>query len=107
LAVLKLAILVLGVLALAKLGFLDFITGGFDTGRFGGLPYPVGFFLWSKFYHIFVERFGHQIINYLDHITFTTENGDKSVKSFYFTTQSGDKSVIHIKTGEINFNANN
>jgi hypothetical protein len=38
LAVLKLAILVSGVLALAKLGFLDFITGGFDTGRFGGLP---------------------------------------------------------------------
>jgi hypothetical protein len=36
LAVLKLAILVSGVLALAKLGFLDFITGGFDTGRFGG-----------------------------------------------------------------------
>jgi hypothetical protein len=35
---LKLAILVSGVLALAKLGFLDFITGGFDTGRFGGLP---------------------------------------------------------------------
>jgi hypothetical protein len=26
------------VLALAKLGFLNFITGGFDTGRFGGLP---------------------------------------------------------------------
>jgi hypothetical protein len=39
LAVLKLAILVSGVLALAKLGFLDFITGGFDTGRFGGLLY--------------------------------------------------------------------
>jgi hypothetical protein len=38
LAVLKLAVLVLGVLALAKLGFLDFITGGFDTGRFVGLP---------------------------------------------------------------------
>jgi hypothetical protein len=39
LAVLKLAILLVsGVLALAKLGFLDFITGGFDTGRFGGLP---------------------------------------------------------------------
>jgi hypothetical protein len=38
LAVLKLAILVSGVLALAKLGFLDFITDGFDTGRFGGLP---------------------------------------------------------------------
>jgi hypothetical protein len=38
LAVLKLAVLVSGVLALAKLGFLDFITGGFDTGRFGGLP---------------------------------------------------------------------
>jgi hypothetical protein len=38
LAVLKLAILVSGVLALANLGFLDFITGGFDTGRFGGLP---------------------------------------------------------------------
>jgi hypothetical protein len=38
LAVLKLAILVSGVLALAKLGFLDFITGGLDTGRFGGLP---------------------------------------------------------------------
>jgi hypothetical protein len=38
LAVLKLAILVSGVLALAKLGFLDFIAGGFDTGRFGGLP---------------------------------------------------------------------
>jgi hypothetical protein len=37
--VLKLAILVSGVLALAKLGFLDFITGGFDTGRFGGLPF--------------------------------------------------------------------
>jgi hypothetical protein len=37
LAVLKLAVLVSGVLALAKLGFLDFITGGFDTGRFGGL----------------------------------------------------------------------
>jgi hypothetical protein len=35
---LKLAVLVSGVLALAKLGFLDFITGGFDTGRFGGLP---------------------------------------------------------------------
>jgi hypothetical protein len=34
---LKLAVLVSGVLALAKLGFLDFITGGFDTGRFGGL----------------------------------------------------------------------
>jgi hypothetical protein len=39
LAVLKLAILVSGVLLLAKLGFLDFITGGFDTGRFGGLPF--------------------------------------------------------------------
>jgi hypothetical protein len=39
LAVLKLAVLVSGVLALAKLGFLDFITGGFDTCRFGGLPY--------------------------------------------------------------------
>jgi hypothetical protein len=38
---LKLAILVSGVLALAKLGFLDFITGGFDTGRFGGLPNKV------------------------------------------------------------------
>jgi hypothetical protein len=38
LAVLKLAVLISGVLALAKLGFLDFITGGFDTGRFGGLP---------------------------------------------------------------------
>jgi hypothetical protein len=38
LAVLKLAVLVSGVLTLAKLGFLDFITGGFDTGRFGGLP---------------------------------------------------------------------
>jgi hypothetical protein len=38
LAVLKLAILVSGVLALAKLGFLDFVTGGFDTGRFGGFP---------------------------------------------------------------------
>jgi hypothetical protein len=38
LAVLKLAVLVSGVLALAKLGFLDFITGGFITGRFGGLP---------------------------------------------------------------------
>jgi hypothetical protein len=37
LAVLKLAVLVSGVLVLAKLGFLDFITGGFDTGRFGGL----------------------------------------------------------------------
>jgi hypothetical protein len=36
LAVLKLA--VSGVLALAKLGFLDFIAGGFDTGRFVGLP---------------------------------------------------------------------
>jgi hypothetical protein len=38
----KLAVLVSGVLAplaLAKLGFLDFITGGFDNGRFGGLPY--------------------------------------------------------------------
>jgi hypothetical protein len=35
---LKLAVLVSGVLVLAKLGFLDFITGGFDTGRFGGLP---------------------------------------------------------------------
>jgi hypothetical protein len=21
-----------------QIGFLDFITGGFDTGRFGGLP---------------------------------------------------------------------
>jgi hypothetical protein len=38
LAVLKLAVLVSGVLVLAKLGFLDFITGGFDTGRFEGLP---------------------------------------------------------------------
>jgi hypothetical protein len=38
LAVLKLAVMVSGVLALAKLGFLDFITGGFDTGRLGGLP---------------------------------------------------------------------
>jgi hypothetical protein len=38
LAFLKLAVLVSGVLALAKLGFLDFITGGFDPGRFGGLP---------------------------------------------------------------------
>jgi hypothetical protein len=39
LAVLKLAVLVSGVLALAKLGFLDVITGGFDTRRFGGLPF--------------------------------------------------------------------
>jgi hypothetical protein len=39
LAVLKLAVLVSGVLALTKLGFLDFITGGFDSGRFGGLPF--------------------------------------------------------------------
>jgi hypothetical protein len=39
LAVLKLAILVSGVLALAKLGFLDFITGSFDTGRFGDLDF--------------------------------------------------------------------
>jgi hypothetical protein len=31
LAVLKLAVLVSGMLALAKLGFLDIITGGFDT----------------------------------------------------------------------------
>jgi hypothetical protein len=38
LAILKLAVLVSGVLALAKLGFSDFITGGFDTGRFEGLP---------------------------------------------------------------------
>jgi hypothetical protein len=38
LAVLNLAILVSGVLELDKLGFLDFITGGFETGRFGGLP---------------------------------------------------------------------
>jgi hypothetical protein len=38
LAFLTLAVLVSGVLALPKLGFLDFITGGFDTGRFGGLP---------------------------------------------------------------------
>jgi hypothetical protein len=42
LAVLTNAVLVLGVLALAKLGFLDYNTGGFDlgfdTGRFGGLP---------------------------------------------------------------------
>jgi hypothetical protein len=37
LAVLKLAILVSGVLALAKLGFLDSITGGYDTGRLGEL----------------------------------------------------------------------
>jgi hypothetical protein len=41
LAVLKLAVLVSGVLALAKFGFLDFITGGFDTGRFGGLSYGI------------------------------------------------------------------
>jgi hypothetical protein len=33
-----LAVLVSGVLPLAKLGFLDFITGGVDIGRFGGLP---------------------------------------------------------------------
>jgi hypothetical protein len=32
LAVLKLAVSVSGVLALAKLGFLNFITGRFDTG---------------------------------------------------------------------------
>jgi hypothetical protein len=41
LAFLTLALLVSGVLALAKLGFLDFITDGFDsfdTGRFGGRP---------------------------------------------------------------------
>jgi hypothetical protein len=36
LALLKLAGLVLGVLALAKLSFLDFITGGFDTGGLEG-----------------------------------------------------------------------
>jgi hypothetical protein len=36
-----LAVLVSGVLALAKFGFLDFITGGFDTGRFGGLTFKV------------------------------------------------------------------
>jgi hypothetical protein len=38
LAVLKLAVLVAGVLALAKLGFLNFIIGRFDTGCFGVRP---------------------------------------------------------------------
>jgi hypothetical protein len=38
LAALKLTVLVLGVLALAKLGFLNFITGRFDTGCFGVRP---------------------------------------------------------------------
>jgi hypothetical protein len=38
LAVLKLAVLVSGMLALAKLGFLNFITGRFDTGCFGVRP---------------------------------------------------------------------
>jgi hypothetical protein len=38
LAVLKLAVSVSGVLALAKLGFLNFITGRFDTGCFGVHP---------------------------------------------------------------------
>jgi hypothetical protein len=33
-----LAVLVSGVLSLAKLGFLNFITGRFDTGCFGVLP---------------------------------------------------------------------
>jgi hypothetical protein len=47
LTVLKLAFLVSGVLALVKLGFLDFITGGFDTGRFGGLP---EIYIKSKFF---------------------------------------------------------
>jgi hypothetical protein len=32
LVILKLAVLVSGVLALAKLGFLNFFTGRFDTG---------------------------------------------------------------------------
>jgi hypothetical protein len=32
------AVLVSGVLALAKLGFLNFITGRFDTGCFGVGP---------------------------------------------------------------------
>jgi hypothetical protein len=43
----KLAVLVSGVLALPKLGFLDFITGGFDTGRFGGLP---AILFWQQFF---------------------------------------------------------
>jgi hypothetical protein len=38
LAVLKLVVLVSGVLALAKLGFLDFITEHFDAGCFGVRP---------------------------------------------------------------------
>jgi hypothetical protein len=50
------AILVSGVLALAKLGFLDFITGGFYTGRFGGLPFS---FVKIKF--IFCKKFCHKL----------------------------------------------
>jgi hypothetical protein len=38
LGVLKLAVLVSGVWALAKLGLLNFITGRFDTGYFGVRP---------------------------------------------------------------------
>jgi hypothetical protein len=38
LAILKLAVLISGVLALAKLSFLNFITGRFDTGCFGVRP---------------------------------------------------------------------
>jgi hypothetical protein len=56
LAVLKLVILVSGVLAQAKLGFLDFITGGFDTGRFGGLP-----FSFVKIEFIFCKNFCHKL----------------------------------------------
>jgi hypothetical protein len=39
LAVSKLAVLDSGVLALAKLGFLNFISGRFDTGCFGVRPF--------------------------------------------------------------------
>jgi hypothetical protein len=40
---LKLAVLVLGVLALAKLDFLNFITGRFETGCFGVRPMEPSF----------------------------------------------------------------
>jgi hypothetical protein len=70
LAVLKLAVLVSGVLALAKLGFLrgflDFITGGFDTGRFGGLPFLVCVFIFNHKY--VVSQSTVTLLVYLKHL---------------------------------------
>jgi hypothetical protein len=78
---LTLAVLVSGVLALAKLGFLDFITGGFDTGRFGGLPKMLGLSTYS------IPVTGQTKFGFFHSKTFSGHDsrGQKRIVQMFFT----------------------